>query len=1045
LNLPDLSVRRRITVLMIILIVSLFGIISFFRLGLDLLPELEYPVCSIVTTYEGVSSEEIETLITRPVEEMVATVQHVKKVHSTSLEGISAVVVEFEWGTRLDFAAQDVREKISWITDVLPEEADAPTVIKLNMSDFPVIFYGVTGMDNTQVLRQYLQDNLRSRLERLEGVASAPILGGLEREIQVVVSRDRLEALNLSLDQVVLSLRRENLNVSGGHLVRGKKEFLLRTMGEYKDIGTIEDTVVTVANRAPIRIRDFAQVLDTHKEVRNYSRANRKDSVLLAIMKQSGANTVQVIDRVKKALAEAMPSLPPDLHFYPVYDTGGEIKKVVERSASNALLGGGLAILMILVFLRNWRPTLTISLAIPLSILTTFIGIHLMGYTFNIMTLGGMALGVGMLVDNAVVVIENIFRHLQEGKDRMRASVAGASEVGLAITASTLTTMAVFLPMSLSTGISGRLSRPLALTVCVALVASLFVAITLVPMMASVIFRSAKGTRPGLFGGGSGGPRYQSWYRASLEWALHRRKTVLIAALGLFIFTLYVMAAGLGFDFMPKQDTTMLMAVVRMPAGTSLEETNRIVSHMETVSHAQPETLYSTTFIGLQKATKQDVAFGFGASGVNEAQFLLRLKEKADRQRSSEQIVEAVRRKMPRIPGAVFEFMDVGQMMMGSLEQTPVVINLFGKDLDTLRSLGEKVVSLIEGVSGLRDVRATLEQGKPEIRIHVDRQKASQLGLSVGQIAQTVKTALQGKLCGAFRVGGDEFDILLRFREEDRETIEDVHNLPVPSPLGFNTPLYHVADSRYETGPVKILREDQERKNMITANTYGADIASVVEGIKKRLASLHLPSGYFIEYAGTYENMRESQKDLLWALAIAVLLIYMVMAAQFESLLQPFIIMFTLPLSIIGSGLGLWVFGKSLSVPALMGIIILAGIVVNNGIVMVDYINRLRRKGTAGWEALLTGPAVRLRPILITALTTVLGMLPMAFSTSEGAELRSPMGITVSFGLLFATVLTLYVVPIVYSYLARVRPEHTERGDKSRFATPPSPTQRGPG
>jgi len=1022
LNLPEFSVRRRITVLMIILIVSLFGVISFFRLGLDLIPELEYPVCSVVTTYEGVSPEEIETLITRPIEQMVATVQRVKKVYSTSKEGVSAVVVEFEWGTRLDFAAQDIREKISWIVDLLPEEADAPTVIKLNLSDFPVLIYGVTGLDNTQVLRDYLRENVRSRLERLDGVASVLILGGLEREIQVLVSRDRLRALNLSLDHIIEALRRENLNVSGGHLVRGKREYLLRTLGEYKDLRTIQDTVITVAGSTPIRIRDVAQVLDAHKEIRNYCRADRRDSTIMAIMKQSGANTVQVIDRVKRALKEARKTLPEDIHFYPVYDTGGEIKKVVKRSAANAAVGGGLAVLMILLFLRNWRPTLTITLAIPLSILTTFIGIYAMGYTFNIMTLGGMALGVGMLVDNAVVVIENIFRHLQEGKERKRAAVVGASEVGLAITASTLTTMAVFLPMSLSGGISGRLSRPLSLTVCLALASSLFVAITLVPMMASTIFGGKRTVPQSVTSEEAREVRYRKAFRKSLVWALRHRLPILAVAGVLFVCSLYVIGTQLGFDFMPKQDTTMLMAVVRMPVGTSLEETDRVVRHLEDVAHEQPETLHTSTFIGLQKATKQDVAFGFGASAINEAQFMLRLKDKMQRKRSSEEVVEAIRSRMPYIPGAVFEFLDVGQMMMGTFEQTPVVINIFGKDLDRLQVLGQEVVSRIREIPWLRDVRATLEKGKPEIRIYVDRQKAAQLGLSVGHVAQTVKTALLGRVASTYRVGGDEYDIRVRLRPEDRKTLEDVRNLTLYSPLGFQVPLYQVADLRFESGPVQILREAQERKNTITANTYGRDIGTVIHEIKRRLSGLRLPSGYFIEYAGAYEDMKESQKDLLWALAVAVLLIYMIMAAQFESLLQPFIIMFTLPLSLVGSALGLWAFGRSLSVPALMGLIILAGIVVNNGIVMVDYINQLRQRGTPPWEALIQGVTVRLRPILITALTTVLGMLPMALSRSEGAELRSPMGITVSFGLLFATLLTLYVVPIVYSLLTGTRP-----------------------
>jgi HAE1 family hydrophobic/amphiphilic exporter-1 len=583
MNIPAFSVNRKITVLMLTLIVCLFGIIAFVRIGIDMMPELEYPFVSVVTSYEGVASEDIENQITKPIEETVSTVKRVSSIRSISKEGVSVVMVEFEWGTLLDFAAQDVRDKLSWITDYLPEEADTPLVVKFNMSDSPILFYGVTGMEDTIKLRQYLNDNVKGRIERLDGVAICWIAGGLEREINVLVDRDRLRAYSLSLNQVIETLKRENLNVSAGHVTRGYTEYLVRTMGEYKSLEPIANTIVGMHNGTPIYVKDIARVEDTHKEIRSYTRTNRKDSLVVMILKQSGANTVTVIDRVKAALYEIRDELPKGVTFHPVIDFSRIIKKVVKRTNFNAIQGGILAILVILFFLGSWRPTLIISLAIPLSVVTTFLGIYGLGYTFNIMTLGGLALGIGMLVDNAVVVIENTFRHLDElGEDRNEAAKVGATEVGMAITASTLTTMAVFLPMVLTSGMAGKLSRPLALTVCLALLASLFVSLTIVPMIASTLL---KGRRRDESGPGAGRGRFEpirNVYRRSLGWALRHRKTVIAATLLLFAGSVY-MLPRLGFEFMPKQDIPILSMMAKMPVGTNLEETNRVIGNIEDI------------------------------------------------------------------------------------------------------------------------------------------------------------------------------------------------------------------------------------------------------------------------------------------------------------------------------------------------------------------------------------------------------------------------------------------------------------------------------
>ncbi len=1015
MNIPEFSVNRKIAVLMLTLIVCLFGIISFVRTGIDMMPELEYPFVSVVTTYEGVASEDIENLVTKPIEEAVCTVKKVKTVRSISKEGVSIVMVEFEWGTLLDFAAQDVRAKISWLTDYLPEDADTPLVVKFNMSDSPILFYGVTGMEDTIKLRQYLKDNVKSRIERLDGVASCWIAGGLEREINVFVDRDRLRAYNLSLSQVIATLRRENLNVSAGHVTKGYTEYLVRTMGEYKSLEPIANTIVGMNNGTPIYIKDIGAVEDTHKQIRNYTRTNRKDSLVMMILRQSGANTVKVIDRVKGALEEMRGEIPEGVTFHPVIDFSRIIKKVVKRTNLNAIQGGILAILVILCFLGSWRPTLIISLAIPLSVITTFMGIYGLGYTFNIMTLGGLALGVGMLVDNAVVVIENTFRHLDElGEGSKEAAKAGATEVGTAITASTLTSMAVFLPMVLTSGIAGKLSRPLALTVCLALLASLFVSLAIVPMIASNILRGKRRDELGQAPGKSRFDLVRNIYRRALLWALRHRKTVLVATVVLFFGSLSLIPR-LGMEFMPKQDIPILSMLAKMPVGTNLEETNRVIKKIEDRMLDQPETLYAALVIGLSETSKMDLAWGMGTADVNEAQMMAKLLDKEDRTRSSDEITDAIRKGLPKVKGAEFNFVDLGEMMMGAGGESPIEVKIFGKDLPVLEEIGRSIAEECRDIPGLRDIELSLKAVKPEIQIRVDREKAARLGLTVGDIGRTVKEAFLGVVAGKYRIGGDEYDLRVRFQDFHRNSVGDIRNINIPTASGPQIPLYEVAEIGYAKGPVEITREDQERKVTVKGNTFGRDMGSIVRDIKERVARIGLPAGYFAKFGGRYEDMQEAFSSLSWSLLIAIMLVYMVMAAQFESLLSPFVIMFTVPLAFVGVVFGLFAFGKTLSVPALMGILILSGIVVNNAIVMIDYINRLRKRGIQFGEAIVEGAVVRVRPILVTAITTILGMLPMALSHTEGAELRSPMAVAVASGLLFSTFLTLFLIPIAYS------------------------------
>ncbi len=1006
---------------MLAMILVVLGSIAFTRLGLDFFPDIEFPTVSVVTSYRGASSEDIENTITRPLEQIINSVNRVNKVNSITIEGASVIMVEFEWGTNLDFAAQDVRDQIALYRSYLPEEATDPLVIKFNFSQFPIIFGGITADRPTVELKEIIEDEVAPRLERIDGVASVQVFSTDVREILVDIDKAALESLSLSLDQILMALRMENLNLPAGHVVERHSEFLIRTLGEFANVDDIRNTIVGSAqNGQPVYLRDVAGVRDGLKEARFVSRIQKEKGVIYTISKRSGANTVITAEAVKKELARIQQTLPEDVEFWPFMDQADMIQQVIRRTANNALVGGILAIFFILVFLRNWRPTLTIGLAIPLSVITTFIALYLAGYTINMLTLGGLALGIGMLVDNAIVVIENIFRRMEEGEGKEEAAKKGAAEVGMAITASTLTTIAVFFPMVFAQGITGKLTRGLALSIAFALLASLFVALTVVPMVASLIFKAnhnnaRENKKKVQF------ERARNAYRRILHNALRRRGWVLAGVLGILLLS-FAIVPFLGTEFMPAMDRDMLILRVKMPVGTSLDETNRVAALVENVMAQEPEVKTVSVQVGsAAEEDPSDLAGGFSNAGTHEGVLWVGLLAQDERDLSDLEVLEKIRKKLPELKDVRFEAMDIGQMMMGGAT-APVEIKVFGKDIYQLREIADDIVGRIQDVEGLRDITHTFAEGKPEYHIRINREQASRLGLMVSQVANTIQTASLGKVATRYREGNEEVDIRVRFKKQSRDSLDDIKNIPIMTQMNQMIRLNQVASISRGEGPIQINRENQARVVTVQANIAGRDLGSVVRDIKQRISGVDrgLPPGYFIEFGGQYEDMQEAFIIMAGAFALATLLVYMIMASQFESFRHPFVIMFTIPLAIIGVILALLISGKTVSLPALIGFIILGGIAVNNGIVMVDYINQLKRRGIDKKEAILQGCTVRLRPVLITAFTTIMGMLPMAMSTSQGSEMRAPMAIAVVGGLVATTFLTLFVIPIIYSLFDRV-------------------------
>ena len=1019
MKLAEFSVNRPVTVLMLTVLIIILGGISLSKLGLEMLPDMDYPVISIVTQYYGASSQDVEETVTKTIETAIASVKDIKNLKSESMENASLIMVEFNWGTNLDFAAQDLRDVIDQITDYLPREVSRPLVMKFNLSQMPILMYGVTGAKNAYELRTILEDEISVKLKHLNGVASVMVFGGDESEKQIIIDKDKLEQYKISVNEVVQIVAAGNLNMSAGHIQQRKDEFLLRTMAQYQSIEEIRQLPIKITPTGKtIYLKDIARVEDGFKEKRNYYRTNKLPTAMFMISKESGANTLTTSKRVQKEIEKLEEDYKGKLRFNEVMDMGRPIAKVTSGAASNLIVGGILAIIIMFLFLRNWRPTLAISLAIPISVVATFVPIYLAKFSLNIMTIGGLALGVGMLVDNSIVVIENIYRHLEMGKPRLKAAKIGASEVALAITASTLTTIAVFFPMIFAEGMTGILVRGLALTVAFSLAASLLVSLTIVPVIASAIFRRAE-DRPEKDRSEIIFDKFKARYLKVLKWVLSHKTVTLISVGVLFVFSLGIIPL-IGTEFMPEQDIPFMMMNVKMPVGTPLEETDAAIRQLEDI-FMEIEGVKNVMVLVGPMSDSQALADPTNPQEVSEAQVFGRLYEQKDRKLTYEEIQDIIRKKLPNIEGAQFTFLSREEMMGGG-SANPIELNIFGKDLDQLKSIAARIEKRMAKVEHVTDVVNSMKEGKPEAHIIIDKDKAFKYGLTAMQIASEIKTASLGSFAGIYRKAGEEIDILVRLDEEKRNSFEDIMHLSIISPMGFSVPLNQIAHIEYSEGPRKISHEKQSRKVSIIASVTGTqDIGGTVKKVKTEISDIlkDLPAGYYVDFGGAYKDMQEAFKTLALALLLAAVLVYIVMASQFESIRQPFVVMFTMPLAIIGVLMMLGITATTLSVASFVGVIILAGIVVNNGIVLIDHINQLRMSGMVKYEAILQGGMDRLRPVLITAITTIGGMLPMAISSGEGSELKSPMALTVIGGLISATFLTLIVIPVIYSVVAK--------------------------
>ena len=1017
MNISRFSVRRPVLTVMVSLIVIIIGGVSLSRLSIDLMPDITYPTLSITTEYENASSEEVEELITRPVEEAMSAVPGVEEVTSVSAEGRSSVRVTFTWGTDLDAAANDIRDRLDRVIPRLPEDAERPRLRKFDLASFPILIMGVSSnLDPIQV-RILIDNRVKNRIERIPGVASLNIRGGLNREIHVNLNAEKIKALGLPIDQLLSRLKEENINLPAGTIEQGLLDITIRTPGVYNSLDELRNTVVAIRERVPIQLKEIATVEDAWEKVTRIVRVNDKPGVRLSVNKQSGKNTVEVATGVLKEIERINREIP-QIHIIPIINTSDYIQRSITNVGTTILYGGVLALFVLLLFLRNISNTAIIATTIPISVVATFALMYFSGFTLNLMTLGGLALGIGMLVDNAIVVLENIYRLREGGQEPESAAINGSREVMAAVIASTLTTLVVFVPLIFVRGMSGVMFKQLAYVVSFSLGCSLMVALTLVPMLASrvrgpVARETGNGTTWGhriyritdrFF------RRMEIEYGKLLRFTLNHRIMTISGALLLLIGSLFLIPL-VGVELMPNTDESEVRVYAEMAVGTRLDLVNQAFQKIEAIVKREvPEIENTVSFIG---------GSTWRARGSNAGEMRIALKPVKERTRSSEEIAVALRKKLVFIPGVKIRTR-AGQglflLRIGTGGDEKVQVEVRGHDLETSDALARRVEEIIGNVAGITDTRMSRETGTPEELIIVDRQKAADMKLTVSKIANMLQTVLSGSSAGNYREGGNEYRILVKIEGAEKKDLRDILDLPITNAEGEQVVLRNVVDIRPWRGPVLIQRKDQERVVYVTANISGRDMGSILADIREGLQSVPVPGNFNILFGGDYEEQQKSFRELSISFVLALILVYMVMASLYESLRYPFVVMFSVPLAAIGVILMLFLTNTTFNIQSYIGCIMLGGIAVNNAILLVDHINLLRRRDRLPLrEAIEEGGRRRLRPILMTGMTTILAMLPLALGFGEGGEAQAPMARAIIGGLISSNLITLLVVPVAYA------------------------------
>jgi HAE1 family hydrophobic/amphiphilic exporter-1 len=1019
-SIPRTAIHRPITMFMICAVVMLLGAISLARLPVDLMPDVSFPSITVRVNYPGVGPLEIEELVTRPIEQALSAVAGLEQITSTSAEGSSRVSLNLAWGTDLNEASDDVRSRIDRVRGRLPDDADPPILFKFDSTAMPIMSVGVEGQLDPVHLRELAERDLVPRLERVPGVASVGVEGGLRRQIHVELSKEKITALDLSVDRVVSLLRNENQNIPVGEITEGDMTYLLRSAGQFETLEDIRSLVVLTKQGVPVYLRDLAEVKDSTEDLRSILRVNGKPGIRMRVTKQSGTNTVEIAQLVQ-AEVDRINREVRGVELTVLDDSSKFITRSINSVREHALVGSLLVIVIIFAFLRDVRSTLIVCTSIPISVIGTFALLYFAGFTLNTLTFGGLALGVGMIVDAAIVVLENTYRHMERGKPRLQAAIDGSEEVWSAILASTLTHIAVFIPLLFLTGVSSVLFKQLSVVVMFSLSMALFVAVTIVPVLCAKLLRlpPPPEQRRGLTGRlSSVGERalngLDDWYRALLHRSLQHRPTVLAVGAGAFLLAVLLLPT-VGFELMPQADEGEVQVDAELPIGTRIERTADVMLRFEDIVRREvPEADMIIAQAGGQGGP-------MGGGNTHRGNMMLRLVPRDGRERSNDQIAQELRQQLSGVPGVIVRARPSGgnfqlnRILSGG--EGRLALEIRGHDLDDGKRLGVDAKAVMDGTPGIADSRITREEGRPELAVRVDRPKAALLGLSVTDVAETLRTNVAGTQAAFFRERGNEYPIIVRLREEDRERIADVQDVLLSTPQGQVMQAKNLLEVESQSGPTQIDRKNQERIMRVSAELVpGTTLSEGVRAVEARLPQIDVPQDFAVGFGAEVEEQARAFDQLRLMLILALLLVYAVMASQYESLRDPFIIMFSVPLAAIGIVLALKLTGTPFGLQAYIGVIMLAGIVVSNAILLVDYTNVLRRRdGLPLREAVEVAGRTRLRPILMTSLCTMLGLVPMSLGLGEGAEMQAPLARVVIGGLATSTLITLLFIPTVYT------------------------------
>ncbi len=1029
------SVNKPITTILIFVAVIIFGLYSFIKLPIDFYPEMEIPAVSVITTYAGANAADIETNVTKPMEDALSSVPNIKEISSTSQDNMSIVTIEYEWGQDLADASNDVRDRIDRVIQNFPDGVDRPQIVKFNTSMMPILMYSITANESYTGLDKLVDQQVINPLNRIDGIGSATVAGSPKRVVYVETDPQKLDAYNLTIEQIGNAIGMENLNLPAGNVRMGKEDYQMRIDAQFAESSQIKDIVVGNYGGKTIQLKDVATVRDTIQDVSLVNKVNGKQSIGFYITKQSGANTVKVASEVKKRLEEIRTSLPKDIEFHEIFDSSTFIKNSVNGLSEALMYALIFVVLVVLFFLGRWRATFIIVLTIPVSLISAFIYLQMTGNSLNIISLSSLSIAIGMVVDDAIVVLENITKHIDRGSSPREAAIYATNEVWLSVIATSLVILAVFLPLTMVGGQMGVLFQQLGFIVSITIAVSTVAAISLTPMLSAHLLRFRKK-----------GVDYNTWYDRTvvkaldkldhnysriLRWALNHKKTIIFSAAGIFIGSLFLLKF-IGSGFLPESDQGTLQAVIELERGTRVEETEKVADRLEAAIRKEVSEIKFFT-ISCGSNDQGGIAALFSQSGTNLINFTIRLNEKQDRNRDVWVISDNIRKIIAREVEVVKFTVTANAGMGGGQQPNQVDVEIFGHDFNETNRLAQEIKTKVSGIKGATDVQIDRKDDKAELQVVFDRQKLAELGMNSAMASNAVRNRVNGLISSKLRESGDEFDIIVRFKEEYRNSISEIENITLTSPMGAKVKLREVGVVKELWSPPNITHKRKERLVTVSVKPFGTDLGTLATKIKAELKTIEKPQDVLINVGGTYEDQQESFVDLGLLLMLSLLLVFIVMASQFESFSKPFVIMTSALFGFSGVFIALFITGTDLNMIAGLGAILLIGIVVKNGIVLVDFINLLRDRGHELNDAIAEAGRSRLRPVVMTSLTTILGMVPMALSTSDGSEVWRPMGIAVIGGLTFSTIVTLVIVPTVYAVMSRRGERDKQKKVREKF------------